>query len=114
VPELLPRWEKTPILGKSFSATPSEAPATSARGNYLAFESEDVWNVMAPLPTSPPSWFRRELSNFHSGNKTLWPAMPPETFLDLPGAGRTPEPLPSDTPGDPRLHQVWVRYLGPQ
>ena len=112
-PNLLPGYEKTPILGKSFSATPAEAAATSARGNYLAFESEDAWNLFAPLPTQQPAWFRRELSDFRKSGPPRH-AMPPTTFRDLPGAGRTPEPQPSDAPGDPRLHQVWVRYLGPQ
>lgn len=94
------------------SSTPSEAPASSARGNYLAFESEDLGLDAARIDLRGPPWLRAIAAARPYGR--VYPGLPAAALRGLPGAGGTSDPTLATAPSDPRLHQVFLRYLGPQ
>jgi hypothetical protein len=100
------------------SRSPAENPQMSARGNYVPFESEDPDIDPYALPRAP-EWLRRArsaLSKRLLADETLRP-IAPRALRALPGANgpvQQPPPWGYDGAADRRLHQVYVRYLGPQ
>lgn len=94
------------------SSTPSAAPASSARGNYMTFESEDPSLDYERIVRNGPPWVRTIAAARPYG--VLQPGLPPGALRGLPGAGGTFDPSLPTAPADPRLHQVFLRYLGPQ
>lgn len=95
-------------------------PDTSARGNYLAFESEDP-GLDPSLPrVAEPPWYDPSSSDLQSWFSPFGPRLrilptAPQSALTrvLPGAYGTPDGTPGEPTAEPRLHQVYVRYLGP-
>jgi hypothetical protein len=93
------------------------SPDTSARGNYLVFESEDQ-SLDTTLPAlGEPPWYAAYLGDWllpHDPQIVPLPAAPRSALTSLlpgvygagPGAGGAPT-------GEPSLHQVYLHYLGP-
>jgi hypothetical protein len=102
------------------SRTPAWNEDTSARGNYLTFESEDP-GLDPDLPASgEPAWYaghaaELDFSNWYRPNSpplTLPQASPSRLLAELPGIYGTADGMPGDPRADPRSHQVYVRFLG--
>jgi hypothetical protein len=115
VPALRTLADLSGIQAKSRSSTPAEHPDTSARGNYLAFESEDPFEDRSVL-VGGPAWLRDEAAAIRGRElqHLLLPGLPAAQLQNLPGANGQLDPGEPTAPGDPRLHQVYVHYLGPQ
>jgi hypothetical protein len=91
---------------------------TSARGNYLTFESEDP-GIDPDVPGSgEPPWYpgrptELNLENWLQPYLTPLPTAPQsEVTAALPGADGTPDDTSGSALADPRAHQVYVRFLG--
>lgn len=97
--------------GGYYSVTPAVAPAASARGNYLTFESEDPRLDPVALAATPV-WGYEAISARRHGE--LYPGLPASQLAQLPGAGGQHDPTLPTAPGETRLHQVYLRYLGPK
>jgi hypothetical protein len=95
------------------TSTPSEAPALSARGNFLAFESEDPSLDFMLVHADPQPLTSALAASRPEGAKPFF-GLPAASLNGLPGAGGAPEPGFPTTPGDRRLHQVFMRYVGPK
>jgi hypothetical protein len=92
-------------------------PDTSARGNYLVFESEDQ-SLDATLPgAGEPPWYSTNLGDWilpHSWQIVPLPAAPRGALTSLlPGAYGAGPGAGGAATGEPRLHQVYLHYLGP-
>jgi hypothetical protein len=95
------------------TSTPSEAVATSARGNFLAYESEDPSQDEDLMYYHPRPLLSALAVTRPEGDKLFF-GLPAAALSGLPGAGGAPEPGMPTTPGDRRLHQVFMRYVGPK
>jgi hypothetical protein len=126
IPALATYADKTHLADESVggpdgvfaSRTPSEHPDTSARGNYVPFESDDPGlDQTLPEQLEPP-WYpvnQNGLSNWlipYTGPVAI--PFAPQTALtgSLPGSYGTPDGAPGDPAAEPRLHQVYVRDVG--
>ncbi len=128
VPELATYADKTHLAPESVGGpdgdflgrTPSEHPDTSARGNYVPFESDDTGLDQVLPATNEPPWYPGGAAE-HNLDNWLVPyagplALPfaPQSALTsaLPGSYGTPDGTPGDPAADPRRHQVYVRDVG--
>jgi hypothetical protein len=107
------------------SRTPASHPDTSARGNYVPFESDDsgldtalpaagepAWYPGAQL-TIPDWWTIPVGTKPQKLNLVVLPGVLESTITArLPGAYGTPDETAGDPAVDPRLHQAYVRFVG--
>jgi Tol biopolymer transport system component len=87
--------------------TPSQHPATSARGNYVPFETAnpDIDPVAAAHASS---------TRAHAADVTAAPQVPSLIDPDVIAPTVPTVEVPGMPGPDPALQQVYVRYLGPQ
>jgi hypothetical protein len=98
------------------SSSPAGNQDLSARGNYMPFESEDPFLVGGPPPTPLDAAVRSYAASHRLADRVLAP-LDRRLLRHLPGAGGPATTLdtdPFDIAADPRAHQVYLRYLGPQ
>jgi hypothetical protein len=98
------------------SSSPAGNQDISARGNYMPFESEDPFLVAGPPTTPLDSAVRSYAASHRLADRVLAP-LDRRLLRRLPGAGGPATTLdagPFDAAVDPRAHQVYLRYLGPQ
>ena len=108
------RLESVGGLYRYASRTPAEHPDTSARGNYLPFESDDS-GLDAGLGGMPePPWYPGAALSISDWSPIRVLSAAPESAVTrvVPGAYGAPADTAGDSSVDSRLHQVYVHFLG--